>query len=100
MSTTPAMNLPCELTMPEAVRISVSMRSFSTGARGGTTVLSSSAVAVRQVGFVWAPSEEVASIEQRRITDSFMESSLISGEQDRAEWQQSRHLCDRSRQVC
>jgi hypothetical protein len=37
--------------MPEAVRISVSMRSFSTAARNGNTVLSSSDVAERQPDF-------------------------------------------------
>src|SRR6266851_4997816 len=51
MSTTPAMSFPRALTMPEAVRISVSMRSFSTGARAGKAVSSSAAVAERQEDF-------------------------------------------------
>ena len=51
MRTTPAMILPCALMMPEAVRISVSMRSFSTGARAGKALCSSAEVAERQEDF-------------------------------------------------
>ena len=40
-------DFPCELTMPEAVRISVSIRSFSTGARAGKAASNSEGVAER-----------------------------------------------------
>jgi hypothetical protein len=43
--------------MPEAVRISVSIRSFSTWARAGKALCSSAGVADRQVVFGEAPKE-------------------------------------------
>src|SRR2546425_2108072 len=46
--TTPAMNLPPPSVTPEAVRNSVSMFSFITGARAGISFLNSGSVAVRQ----------------------------------------------------
>src|ERR1700677_938497 len=58
MRTTPAMMFPRELMMPEAVRISVSMRSFSTGARAGRAICNSVGVAARQEGFDWAPTND------------------------------------------
>src|SRR5882757_9915349 len=57
MSTTPAMSFPRVLMMPEAVRISVSIRSFSTGARAGKAVSNSVAVAGRQGDFGCALSD-------------------------------------------
>src|SRR5258708_36031822 len=71
------MTFPCELTIPEAVRISVSMRSFSTEARNGNAVLSSSVVAERQPGLAWAPAKGVTGIERRRTTESFIEGTLF-----------------------
>src|SRR6267142_5973228 len=46
--TTPAMNLPRPSVTPEAVRNSVSMFSFITGARAGISFFSSGSVAARQ----------------------------------------------------
>src|SRR6266516_3706185 len=46
--TTPAINLPRPSVTPEAVRNSVSMFSFITGARAGMSFLSSGSVAARQ----------------------------------------------------
>src|ERR1700733_11720393 len=73
MRTTPAMSLPSGLMMPEAVRISVSMRSFSTGARAGRAVSSSVAVAARQEDFVWAGSEGC----RERVVRSARKTSFI-----------------------
>src|SRR5260370_12612446 len=67
------MTFPCELTIPEAVRISVSKRRFSAGARNGSAVLSSSVVAVRQPGLACAPAKGMTSIERRRTKESFIE---------------------------
>ena len=58
--------------MPEAVRISVSMRSFSTGARNGNTALSSSGVAARQPGLAWDQPEAETSIERKSNKDGFI----------------------------
>src|SRR5258708_5495789 len=70
------MTFPCELTIPEAVRISVSMRSFSTGARNGNAVLSSSVVAERQPGLAWAQAKDEASI-RRSARENFIEGALF-----------------------
>jgi len=64
--------------IPEAVRISVSMRSFSTGARNGNAVLSSSDVAERQPGLDWVPTEGGTSIRRRRAArENFIEEALF-----------------------
>lgn len=71
------MTLPLELTMPEAVRISVSMRSFSTKARDGNTALSSFKVAECQSGLTWARTECVRSDKKKRAKSSFIEVTLF-----------------------
>src|SRR5215471_16103508 len=53
--TTPAMNLPRPSVTPEAVRISVSMRSLITFARAGITEISSFSVACRQPAVLGRP---------------------------------------------
>src|SRR6476660_3200792 len=50
--TTPAMNLPCPSVTPEAVRISVSIRSLVTEARAGMTAASSLSEAWRHAALV------------------------------------------------
>src|ERR1700716_2534717 len=71
------MTFPCELTMPDAVRISVSMRSFSTGARNGSTALSSSVVAESHPDLAWVWSEVGRNIRIKRTRDSFIEVALF-----------------------
>jgi len=70
-------DLAWELMMPEAVRISVSMRSFSTWARAGNALCNSAAVAERHVDLGCAWSVAGSTGRSRRATASDLKGDSV-----------------------